>query len=735
MPANKTAFSDALKKASNAAWDRRWDTAIKEYRRALAEFPADASAHVGLALALQESNKFDEALAEYTLLAKMQGDDPAPLARVALLLEKMNRRSDAGAAYLQLAQMYLDQKQMNKAVEAWRKASALEPERAEPHEKLAAAFTEAGHNGPAAREWIALAKLAQRGGDTPRATQCAERALVLEPDNTAARFLLNELAGRGTSLGAQVGASPVELARRSALSRLAASVLDDKTPWRRGDSGGRAGADMDSLLARAIDAQQHGQTREAIELYEKILGAGQARPEVQFNLAILYQNSLRHDDAIALLNQTVRTPQFAVASHFALGQSYRSQNKIDSALDHYVQAMKIVDLSSVNRSQADQVIRLYQSLSDSYHAKGDTESAQKYRATLLDFLNSKGWQDKVREVRDHIAAEAMGGTPLSMQEVFETPESQRVIELLRTSDELMREGKLYAASDLAYQAIELGPNYLPAHVQLAEVAVTAGRIPQAIEKFDALAETAEVRRDLPKAISFYKQALKLAPDDVTRRAKLINVLVQSGQLPEALAEYEAVGRGLDAAGQVQKAADKYNEGLMLAARAGVVGETVANLRRDLGISYMKLREDSKALAIFQELQKQVPDDDHVRYYLIELYFRTGQTLMGETELEGLLERYTEAPQYAQAALTSLAEAFPDEPAIARRLAQHHAETGSISKAIEILDEVGEHLLNAGRKAEAIGVIQDIIEMKPPQVNEYRRLLLELRDTSESEIAP
>ena len=114
MPANKTAFQDALKKASNAAWDRRWDTAIKEYRRALTEFPDDSSAHSGLALALQESNKPDEALAEYKFLVKMQPEDPAPLARVAILLEKMNRRPEAVAAYLKLAEMYQQQKQMNR---------------------------------------------------------------------------------------------------------------------------------------------------------------------------------------------------------------------------------------------------------------------------------------------------------------------------------------------------------------------------------------------------------------------------------------------------------------------------------------------------------------------------------------------------------------------------------------------------------------------------------------------
>jgi Flp pilus assembly protein TadD len=252
MPANKTAFQEALKKASNAAWDRRWDTAIKEYRRALTEFPDDSSAHSGLALALQESNKYDEALAEYKFLAKMQAEDSVPQARVAILLEKMNRKNDAVTAYLQLADMYVQQKQMNKAVESWRKASSLDPDRIEPHEQLAASFTEAGHTGPAAREWLALAKLAQKTGESDRALKCVERALQLEPENTQAKFMHNELTGVGPALDAMAGTSPVEMARRAALARLAASLLEDKTPWRRPDSAGYTGADVDSILARAI---------------------------------------------------------------------------------------------------------------------------------------------------------------------------------------------------------------------------------------------------------------------------------------------------------------------------------------------------------------------------------------------------------------------------------------------------------------------------------------------------
>ena len=174
-----------------------------------------------MALALQESNKSDEALAEYKFLAKMQQEDPVPLARVAILLEKMNRKSEAATAYLQLAEMYQQQKQMNKAVEAWRKASALEPEQNGRARKTRRSI----HRGGTQRSRCASSgwrwqSSRKKGGDTLHAQQCVERALILEPDNTQARFLLNELMGRSASLAAQAGASPVELARRSALSRL-----------------------------------------------------------------------------------------------------------------------------------------------------------------------------------------------------------------------------------------------------------------------------------------------------------------------------------------------------------------------------------------------------------------------------------------------------------------------------------------------------------------------------------
>jgi hypothetical protein len=48
-------------------------------------------------------------------------------------------------------------------------------------------------------------------------------------------------------------------------------------------------------------------------------------------------------------------------------------------------------------------------------------------------------------------------------------------------------------------------------------------------------------------------------------------------------------------------------------------------------------------------------------------------------------------------------------------------------AIQLLDELGERLLTAGGQEQAVGVIEDIVALNPPQVQDYRKLLMELRE--------
>ena len=72
---------------------------------------------------------------------------------------------------------------------------------------------------------------------------------------------------------------------------------------------------------------------------------------------------------------------------------------------------------------------------------------------------------------------------------------------------------------------------------------------------------------------------------------------------------------------------------------------------------------------------------------------------------------------AHSILTSLAQEFPDQTFLQRYLAASFAAQGDTAQAVHILDDLGERLLSASRNAEAIAVIQDIVALDPPQVEE------------------
>ncbi|MGE5139139.1 MAG: tetratricopeptide repeat protein, partial [Rudaea sp.] len=110
------------------------------YHRALAEFPDDAAAHGGLALALEQSGRLDLALGEYKAWSRLQPGDPLPLNRTGAVCEHLGKPTEAATAYLAAAEVYRDSKQLSLAIDVLRHAVALDPERALTHEKLAASL-------------------------------------------------------------------------------------------------------------------------------------------------------------------------------------------------------------------------------------------------------------------------------------------------------------------------------------------------------------------------------------------------------------------------------------------------------------------------------------------------------------------------------------------------------------------------------------------------------------------
>ena len=91
----------------------------------------------------------------------------------------------------------------------------------------------------------------------------------------------------------------------------------------------------------------------------------------------------------------------------------------------------------------------------------------------------------------------------------------------------------------------------------------------------------------------------------------------------------------------------------------------------------------------------------------------------------LFDPQSEADQILEY-LLALKEEMPTEDYIVRQLVDHYAKQGQNDKAIAELDGLGDMLLEAGKKSEAVGVIERIISLSPPNIEAYQKLLKQLQ---------
>jgi tetratricopeptide (TPR) repeat protein len=291
----------------------------------------------------------------------------------------------------------------------------------------------------------------------------------------------------------------------------------------------------------------------------------------------------------------------------------------------------------------------------------------------------------------------------------------------------LRRDKLGAASEECLHAIELAPSYLPAHVRLAEIMVKQDRLAEANTKFQVLAELYIIRGDRKRAGALYHNALRIAPDDVGTRSRLIDLLVQQNASEEALEQYLNLGDSYARVNQVGKALEKFGEGVRLATRTGNTGKSALTLRHRLAEMRARQNDFKGALTAYQDIRQHSPDDERAQFYIVDLEFRLNQPNAALRDLEELLARYQtrNEPQKTVAVLEALTQSYPNEPDLAMRLAQHYIAAGVTDKAITTLDTLGEAQLSAGNKRGAAATIRQIIELKPPRVEDYQKLLREI----------
>ena len=743
MSKNRSQFEEALNRGHAYNWDQRWEEAISEFEKAVKLAPNEPAAYEGLGTAYRGLERLTKALENYKLAARYSRGDILYLRQVADMQELLGQESEAGRTYLAIGEVELGRRRLQEAMDYWHRAIMLEPNLLQAHRRLASVYKRQKSIPSAIREYLEIARIAQIENNSQEALEACQQALELDPRNKDVLTAI-ELIKQGTSIGnilkrnAQSGqaddlprmsaaldrvarkpeigtVAPIEKARQDAMAQMAEKLFEEASDMR-----------TSTLISQALNSQAQGMTNEAISYYEQIVQAGIRGPAIHFNLGLLYQDKLRFEDAIKQFEISLRDHDFRLASHFALGESHRARGRIEEAIEHFITVLKIVDLTTVQHAHSDRLIELYENLADSLIAKGERDQATNFANALVEFLSHKGWEDKAKEARARLQQLSNSTDMMILGDVL-TAGSEQVLESLFLSQEYTRR-KLYdSAIEEVFRAIQLSPEYLPAHLQLAEALSKQGRRDAAALKYATIADAYQTRSDINGAILAYEKVTELNPLDVKTFTKLIDLLKQHGRIDDAIRQLTALGEAHYQLAKVDKARETYQEALKLVPR-GTDPTLKSKLLRAMAELDMQRFDWRRALVTYKELRELNPDDERTAITLVDLYYKLEQPNNAVSELDKYLIQLVRNGRGSklQGILEDMVQQRPSDANLVDRLYRLYIQQKRIKDAVNLLDRLGELQLEAGDTEGAVRTIERIVKLRPPNVASYQQLLGQLK---------
>ncbi|MCI0556390.1 MAG: tetratricopeptide repeat protein [Anaerolineae bacterium] len=770
MPGREDVFQKAMNEGHSAAWDQEWSKAAAAYRKALQEMPDHPKALNSLGLALFQQANFDEALQIYQRVAQIAPQDPIPMEKLAQLLERTGHLKEAIEAAFKAADLFLNQRDVDKAIENWVRVTTLDPEHVLAHSRLALAHERLGHKPQAVMEYIAVASLVQRTGNAQKTTELVNKALQILPESAEAAQAqtllrtghllpkpLRPKGGTGPIAMAQVkqlekpkkeadsGLDPIAEARKKALTRLAEILFEYTTDdgaaqqQRRGLQALMRGTGQLSMqsseqtkvvlhLGQAIDAQSKGNETQAAEELEHALEAGFNHPALYFDLGLLKSNGDRLESAIRHLQHAVKHNDFGLAARLLMGQINQKLERFGPASIEYLEALKLADAMIVPAEQSDEIRQMYEPLIEAQAMQTDEPSLKRLCDNINGMLMRKSWRNHLYKSREQMPKSQDGDMPMPLAEVILQAQSSQVLESINYVHQLARAGRLRSAMDEAFQALTYAPTYLPLHTLIGDLLVRETHTQEAIAKYSVVAQAYSVRGEAAQSAKMLRRVIQLAPMDMAARTKLIDQLIARGQVEDAIREYIDLADISYRLAELDMARKTYTTALRFIQQANADRNWNVHILQRMADIDMQRLDWKQAIRVYEQIRTLRPDDEGVRKNLVELSLRMGQFAQANAELESYLS-YLQTSSRGEQGVTFIEELLaerPDDPILRRALAQAYQQAGRLADAVAQLDAVAESLLNNNKKEEALVVVNQILLMNPPNAEQYRQLLLQLQ---------
>ncbi len=770
MPGNEQVFQKAMNQGHSYAWDQEWQKAANSYRKALEEMPDSPKALSSLGLALLQSQQFDEALQIYLRVAQVSPTDPVPFERVAQLSERLGQLKQAANAAMKAAELYLNNRDIEKAIENWGHVTMLNPEHIMARSRLAMTHEKLGHTQQSVTEYLAVASLLQRGGKLDKAAELVNKAMRMAPTSAEAKqaqkllrngqLLPKPLRPRGgtaplmmsqvkqlnpPTAPVETSMDPIAEARQSALTTLAEVLFEysDESPdaqTRRGLSAIVKGTGQLSLhqaeqtkivlyLGQAIDAQTKDQETLAADEFEGALEAGFDHPALYFNLGLLRSKTERTESALRYLGHAVKHVDFALGARLLMGELLNKMGRTNEASVEYLEALKLADSMIVLEDFADEIRQLYEPIIEAQATNTDEADQLRLCKIVQELLMRKDWRNHLLKAREQLPKTQDGETPLPIAEIIIHAQSSQVLDAISQVNQLARQGKVRSAMEEAFHALQSAPTYLPLHSLIGDLLVREGLTDEAIEKYTAIASAYGVRGESNQATKVLRRVTELAPMDLKARTRLIDQLIARGEVDEAINEYLEVADIYYRLAELDMARKTYTNALHVVQQANADRSWNVHILQRMADIDMQRLDWKQAMRIFEQIRTLRPDNENVRKNLIDLNLRLAQQPQAIAELENYLS-YLETNGKDNRKipfLEELVKEHEDRIILRRALVQQYKQAGQTEAAIAQLDTIGETLVEQGKNEEAANTIQQILLLNPPNADDYRQLLNQIQN--------
>jgi len=779
MSGDQQAFLSSMNKGHSAAWDQNWTEAIKFYREALEQFPEDPMALISIGLALLEMQDYEGALTHYQRVATLSPNDPVPYEKMTIIYENMGRIKDAVRAGMQAAEMQLKARDVEKSIESWLHVISLDPDNLNARSRLAMIYDKLGKKNEAAKEYLAAASIMQSTGDRQKAIQAVRYCLQIAPDNLEVQNAMKLLKSNHRlpkpekPKGAKqldkkrleniqqiqtksdessfVSMDPVAETQQSALEELASMLFDSTDSDSGTNSSGRQGlsaitrgtgglsleqADRTRVLlhlGHAIDLHSSGNNKRASEELQRVLDIGLEKTPVYFMLGLLLAEE-NPSKAIKYLQNALRRQEYAIASYLLIGKINEQQNNYQEATTDYLQAYRLADLTTVPPEFVDELKQLYEPILEAQQHETNPDTLIALCQNVRSQLMRADWRDYLQKAREQMTTSNEDNPPVPLIEMLLHSRSGQVVEALASVRELSQKEFFRSAMEEAYHALQYAPTYLPLHIQIGDLLVKNGQVEDAIKKFLLVAELYEVRGDVDQAIRVLKKVTLIAPMDISIRNRLIELHTTHNQIDEAIHEYLEMGEIQYRLTELDKARQSYLLALRLAQQSKTNRKWAVQVLTKIADIDMQRLDWRQALRIFEQLRSLQPEDATSRMQIININLRLGQLSAALKEIDDYVKTLEEMQKTKEVVifLKDLINEYPEQTDIRKRLMEAFIRYGHTSKAIQQMDKLADQLLDKGEKWEAIEMVEAIIAMNPPNSNQYKLLLQQIKSEGKKE---